>query len=165
DHQGDPLLRQSRSRRAQRGRREGRALDRRRARAWHCLRRRQLRHRRHLFLGLSVVGRTRDQAAPRSAAAGRLEQAPAALDLGASCPARELANQLGRQALLRRSRSGAVDRALPAFDGDRRPCASIALHPRRLVVRPAWRYLGIQCRPAAGTPAGLHRARHRRWQG
>ena len=43
---------------------------------------------------------------------------------------------------------------LSAVDGDLGPCASIALHHRRLVVRPARRDLGVQCRPAARPAAG-----------
>ena len=45
--------------------------------------------------------------------------------------------------------------------GDLGPRASVALHPRRLVVRPARRDLGLQHRPAARPSAGLHRARSR----
>ena len=37
----------------------------------------------------------------------------------------------------------------------------VPLHPRRLLVRPARRHLGIQHRPAARPSAGLHRARPR----
>src|SRR5712671_7247819 len=33
------------------------------------------------------------------------------------------------------------------------------------MVRPAWRHLGVQYRPAAGPSAGLYRARHRRRHG
>ena len=50
---------------------------------------------------------------------------------------------------------------LPAVDGDLGPRASVALHPRRLLVRPARHHLGIQHRPAARPPTGLHRARPR----
>ena len=53
----------------------------------------------------------------RSAPRGRCATA-AAMDLGASRATGELADQLGRQALFRRRRSGAVDRAIPAVDGD-----------------------------------------------
>lgn len=48
--------------------------------------------------------------------------------------ARELADELGRQALFRRRRTCAMDTGLPALDGDLGPCASIAVHSRRLVV-------------------------------
>ena len=87
------------------------------------------------------------------------------MDLGASRAAGEFADQLGRQAVLRRRRTGAMDRALPAVDGDLRPCAPVALHPRWFVVRPARLDLGVQHRAAARPAAGLHRARHRRRQG
>ena len=50
---------------------------------------------------------------------------------------------------------------LPAVDGDLGSRASVALHPRRLLVRPARYHLGIQHRPAAWPPTGLHRARPR----
>ena len=93
----------------------------------------------------------------RSCASAATQQ-PTALDLGASCAAGEFADQLGRQALLRRCRPGAMDRALPAVDGDLGPCASIAVHHRWLVVRPARRHLGVQHRPAARPPADLYRA-------
>ena len=62
-----------------------------------------------------------------------------AMDLGSSCATGEFAGELGRQAILRRCRTRAMDRALPALDGDLGPCAPVALHPRRLVVRPARR--------------------------
>jgi predicted MPP superfamily phosphohydrolase len=64
-------------------------------------------------------------------------------------------------ALLRRRRARAMDRELPAFDGDLGPRASIAVHPGRFVVRPARRHLGIQYRAAARPPTGLYRARYR----
>ena len=84
-----------------------------------------------------------------------------AMDLGPSRAAREFAYELGRQALLRRRRTRAMDPELPAFDGDLGTRASIAIHPRRFVVRPARRHLGVQYRPAARPPAGLYRARYR----
>ena len=64
-HPRDPLLGQSRPRRAQRGRRKDLALDRRGPRTRHRLRRRQPHHRRHALYGLPVVGRAIGQAAPR----------------------------------------------------------------------------------------------------
>jgi Icc-related predicted phosphoesterase len=57
-----------------------------------------------------------------------------------------------------------IERHQPSM-GDLGPCASIALHPSGLVVRPAWRHLDLQRRASAGSSAGLHRARHRRWHG
>ena len=101
--------------------------------------------------------KSRIEAQLRDAAAERR----ATLDLGASCAAGEFADELGRQAVFRRRRTGAMDRAVPAVDGDLGPCASVALHPRRLMVRPARHDLGIQHRPAARPSAGLHRARPR----
>ena len=112
------------------------ALDRRGPRTRHRLRRRQPRHRRHAVHGVSVVGRAAGQEPPRSPAS-RGGSARRTLDLGASRAAGEFADELGRQALFRRRRTGAMDRAIPAVDGDLGPCASVALHPRRLVVRPA----------------------------
>ena len=75
-----------------------------------------------------------------------------AVDLGASRAAGEFTDQLGRQALLRRCRAGAMDHAVSAVDGDLGPCASVPLHHRRLVVRPARPDLGFQRGPAAGRP-------------
>src|SRR3979409_1771330 len=83
------------------------------------------------------------------------------MDLGASRAAREFTNELGRQALLRRRRTGAMDQQLPAVDGDLGPRASIAVHIRRLLVRSTGRDLGIQCRPATWPSAGIYRARYR----
>src|SRR5216684_3478664 len=68
-------------------------------------------------------------------------------DLGA---AGEFADKLGRQALLRRCRARAMDRASPALDGDLRPCAPVAVHSGWIVVRPAGPDLGVQHRPSAG---------------
>ena len=64
-HPRDPVLGQSRPRRAQRGRREDLALGRRDARARHRLRRRQPCDRRHAVHGVPVVGRPAGQGAPR----------------------------------------------------------------------------------------------------
>ncbi len=161
----DPLLRQSRPRRAQCGGREDLALDLGGARARHCLRWRQPHHRRHPVHGVPVVGRSAGQAAPRRPAARCVRQPAAALDLGASCAAGEFTDELGRQALLRRRRAGAMDHAVPAVDGDLGPCAPVALHQGRLVVRPAGPDLGLQRRPATRPAADLHRARPRREQG
>src|SRR5882724_10249990 len=83
------------------------------------------------------------------------------MDLGASRAARELADELGWQAFFRRRRTGAMDRALSALDGDLWPRAPVAIHPRRFVVRPARPQLGLQYRAAARPPAGLYRARSR----
>jgi len=141
------------------------ALDRRRPRTRRCLRRRQPDHRRHAVHRLPVVGWTAGQAADRGPAPRGRDRTAEAMGLGASRAAGEFADQLGRQALFRRRRSRAMDRAVSTVDGDLRPRASIAVHPRRLMVRSARRHLGVQCRPAARPPAGMHRARHRRRRG
>ena len=86
--------------------------------------------RRHALYGLPVVGRAQRKAAPRGPVARRRRKTARAMDLGASCPAGELADQLGRQAVFRRRRSRAMDRALSAVDGDLGPRASIAVHSR-----------------------------------
>jgi len=75
-----------------------------------------------------------------------------AMDLGPPRAAGQFPGELGRQALFRRRRARAVDRELPAFDGDLGPRASIAVHPRWFVVRPARRHLGIQYRLQPGRP-------------
>ena len=95
------------------------------------------------------------------------EAATGGCGAGSGCITRrpQIRRQLGRQALFRRRRPGAVDQPLSACDGGLGPRASIAIHSRRLVVRPAWRHLGVQHRPAARPAAGLHRARYRRRQG
>jgi len=71
----------------------------------------------------------------------------------------------GGKAVFRRRRTGAMDRAASAVDGDLGPCAPVALHPRWLVVRSSRFDLGVQHRAAARTSADLHRARYGRWQG
>ena len=134
-------------------------MDRRRARTRHRLRRRQPDHRRHAVHGLPVVGRTAGQAADRRPASRAAARRPKRWIWVASRAAGQFPDELGRQALFRRRRTGAMDRDLPAFDGDLGPRAPIAVHPRRLVVRSARRHLGVQCRPAARPAAGLYRAR------
>src|SRR5258708_37025124 len=58
-----------------------------------------------------------------------------------------------------------MDRASPTVAGDLGPCAPVALHSGRLVVRPAGRDLGLQPRPPAGPSADAYRARHRARRG
>jgi DNA repair exonuclease len=108
------------------GGRKDLAMDRRGPRARRCLRRRQPDHRRHSFHGLSVVGWTACEAADRQPASRGCRSAAEAMDLGPSRAAGEFPGELGRQALLRRRRTRAMDRELPAFDGDLGPRASIA---------------------------------------
>ena len=165
DHAGDSLLGKSRPRRAQPRGRKDLAMDRRSARTRHRLRRRQPRHRRHAVYGLPVVGRTAGQAADRRPASRGGRATAEAMDLGASRAAGEFSDELGRQALLRRRRTRAVDRDASALDGDLGSRAPVALHRRRLLVRSARRHLGVQCRPAARPAAGPYRARSRRGQG
>src|SRR5258708_8012133 len=58
-----------------------------------------------------------------------------------------------------------MDRASPAVAGDLGPCAPVALHSERRVVRPARRDLVVQHRPPAGPSADAYRARHRARRG
>src|SRR6266851_1849289 len=102
-------------------------MDRRGPRARRCLRRRQADYRRHSFHGLSVVGWTACESADRQPASRGRRRAAEAMDLGPSRATREFAYELGRQALLWRRRTSAVDRELPAFDRDLGPRASIAI--------------------------------------
>jgi hypothetical protein len=95
------------------------------------------------FYGLSVVGWTAGQTEDRRPASRGCRKAVEALGLGASRAAGELPDQLGRQTLFRRRRTGAVDPELSALDGDLGPRASIALHCGRLVVRSDRRHLGV----------------------
>ena len=90
--------------------------------------------------------------APRHAAPRGGGTAAAAMDLGASRAAGEFTDELGRQAVFWRCRTRAVDQGLPAVDGDLGPRASVALHPRRLLVRPARRPPGYST-PACSTAA------------
>jgi hypothetical protein len=103
-----------------------------------------------LFFSLPVVGRAGvrqriDEASCGHAKAKANARSEAkAMDLGAPRAASQFPDQPGRQALFPRRRARAVDRTLPAFDGDlgamciNRPC------PRRLLVRPARQHLGVQ---------------------
>ena len=115
--------------------------------------------------GMSLVGRTAGQAGDRQPASRGRRAAAGAMDLGPSRAGGEFADELGRQAFLRRRRTRAMDRKLPAFHGDLGSCASIALHPRRLMVRSTWRYLGVQRRPSGRPPARPYRTRYRRGSG
>src|SRR3954467_16007155 len=97
-----------------------------------------------------MVGWAAGQATPRRAARRRRRRRrpAAAVDLDPSRAAGEFTDELGRQAFLRRRRASAMDHAVPALDGDLGPCASIAVHYRWLVVRPARPDLGLQHRVA-----------------
>src|SRR6202171_4487959 len=92
---------------------------------------------------LSVVGWTAGQAADRQPAARGGRRTVEAVDMGSSRAAREFPDQLGRQAFFRRRRTCAMDRELSAVDGDLGSRASIAIHPRRLVVRSARQHMGV----------------------
>src|SRR3954471_17055854 len=105
-----------------------------------------------------MVGWAAGQATPRRAARRRRGRPAAALDLDPSRAAREFTDKLGRQAFLRRRRAGAMDHAVPALDGDLGPCASIAVHYRWLVVRPARSDLGVQNRFGTPPPGDITRA-------
>src|SRR3954470_5530156 len=96
-----------------------------------------------------MVGWAAGQATPRRTARRRCGRPATALDLDPSCAAGGFTDELGRQAFFRRRRAGAMDHAVPALDRDLGPCASVAVHYRWLVVRPARRELGLQHRPAA----------------
>ena len=165
-HPRDPLLGQSRPRRAQRGGRKNFALDRRGPRTRHRLRRRQPDHRRHAVLRCARggTGRWSSSASRPSCTRPPRQRLPRWIWVHHAPPANSPTSWGGKR-YLRRRRTGAVDRALPALDGDLGPRAPVALHSRRLVVRPARRHLGVQHRPAARPPAGLHRARYRRRDG
>ena len=86
-------------------------------------------HRRHAIHRVSLVGRTTGQTADRRPASRGGRKAAEAMDLGASRAAGEFSDQLGRQALLRRRRTRAMDRDPSALDGDLGSCAPVALHP------------------------------------
>ena len=115
----------------------------------------------HALHGVPMVGRTAGQEPPRNPASRGCGATTAAMDLGPSCAAGKFTHELGRQAIFWRCRTRAVDQRLPAVDGDLGSRASVTFHPRRLLVRPARHHLGIQHRPAARPPTGLHRARPR----
>src|SRR5258706_4456939 len=135
-------------------------MDRRGPRTRRCLRRRQPDHRRHAFHGVSVVGWTACESAHRKPASRGGRGAAEAMDLGASRAAREFTGELGRQALLRRRRTRAMDPELPAIDGSLAAPAAVAVYRRRFVVRSALGHLGVQYRSATWPPAGLYRARY-----
>ena len=67
---------------------------------------------RYAFHGVSMVGRTTGQEPHRKPASRGRRRTAAAMDLGASRAAGEFPDQLGRQAVLRRRRTGAVDQAI-----------------------------------------------------
>src|SRR2546421_8175457 len=103
-----------------------------------------------------MVGWAAGQATPRRAARRRRGRPATALDLDPSCAAGGFTDELGRQTLLRRRRAGAMDHAVSALDGDLGACASIAVHYRWFVVRPARPDLGVQRGPAAGPTANVY---------
>src|SRR3954452_10937586 len=111
------------------------------------------------------LGGAAAQPPPRRPARRRLGRPAAALDLDPSRAAGEFTDELGRQALLRRRRPSAMDHAVPTLDGDLGPCASVAVHYRWLVVRPARPDLGLQHRPATRPSADIYRAGPRCGQG
>ena len=99
------LLRQSRSRCAERDRREDRQMARATPKRGRRLRRRVLPARRHSLHRLPVVGRTDHAGRNRRAACrGRADRAQA-MDLDPSRAARQIADQLGWRALFRRHAS------------------------------------------------------------
>ena len=89
---------------------------------------------------------------------------PSGRNAGSGCITRRrrIRDELGRQAVLRRRRTGAMDRAIP-------PSMVISGHVHQSPFIPDGSWfdrlgddLGLQHRPAARPPAGLYRARPRR---
>ena len=76
------------------------------------------------------------------------------MDLDPSRTAGEFADQLGRFALFRRRRACDLDRAVQARHRAVGACSPVAVRAKRLLVRPARRTLGVQCRPPVRPPTG-----------